>query len=166
MYDSMSHYDWFRDCNCPVMHFCLSNIQLKGFKLVNSLYENFLFGLHLQHKHLLCSCCLVACLGSLLQNFFLCNSEQQPLRLNQVEVCEVIAAVCSETPSPNTNHMTISSKLSSNSGKPSADVAVSVLVKLVIDMYAVVCFFISFSTICSSMLFCLTKWRHILCVCV
>lgn len=62
-------------------------------------------------------------------------SEQQPLRLNQVEVCEVIAAVCSETPSANTNHMTISSKLSSNSGKPSVDVAVSVLIKLVIDMY-------------------------------
>lgn len=52
MYDSMSHYDWFRDCNCPVLHFCLSDIQLKGFKLVNSLYKNFLFGLHLQHKHL------------------------------------------------------------------------------------------------------------------
>ncbi|KAG5533433.1 hypothetical protein RHGRI_027561 [Rhododendron griersonianum] len=62
-------------------------------------------------------------------------SEQQPLRLNQVEVCEVIAAVCSETPPPSTNHMTISSKLSNNGGKPSVDVAVSVLIKLVIDMY-------------------------------
>ncbi|XP_058182356.1 uncharacterized protein LOC131300496 [Rhododendron vialii] len=62
-------------------------------------------------------------------------SEQQPLRLNQVEVCEVIAAVCSETPPPCTNHMTISSKLSNNGGKPSVDVAVSVLIKLVIDMY-------------------------------
>ncbi|KAL6977340.1 hypothetical protein U1Q18_026141 [Sarracenia purpurea var. burkii] len=62
-------------------------------------------------------------------------SEQQPLRLNPVEVCEVIAAVCSETPSPNANLMTISSKLSTNSGKPSMDVAVSVLIKLVIDMY-------------------------------
>lgn len=62
-------------------------------------------------------------------------SEQQPLRLNQVEVCEVIAAVCSETPPSCTNHMTISSKLSNNGGKPSVDVAVSVLIKLVIDMY-------------------------------
>lgn len=62
-------------------------------------------------------------------------SEQQPLKLNSVEVCEVIAAVCSETPSPNTNLMTVSSKLSSSSGKPSMDVAVSVLIKLVIDMY-------------------------------
>ncbi|KAI8539948.1 hypothetical protein RHMOL_Rhmol09G0222500 [Rhododendron molle] len=62
-------------------------------------------------------------------------SEQQPLQLNQVEVCEVIAAVCSEAPPPCTNHMTISSKLSNNGGKPSVDVAVSVLIKLVIDMY-------------------------------
>ncbi|XP_057511378.1 uncharacterized protein LOC130793593 isoform X2 [Actinidia eriantha] len=62
-------------------------------------------------------------------------SEQQPLRLNPAEVCEVIAAVCSETPSSNANIMTISSKLSNNSGKPSMDVAVSVLIKLVIDMY-------------------------------
>ncbi|KAL8518280.1 hypothetical protein ACS0TY_009587 [Phlomoides rotata] len=61
-------------------------------------------------------------------------SEQQPLRLNPVEVCEVIAAVCSETSSVSTNHMTVSSKLR-HSGRPSMDVAVSVLVKLVIDMY-------------------------------
>ncbi|XP_022891445.1 uncharacterized protein LOC111406303 [Olea europaea var. sylvestris] len=61
-------------------------------------------------------------------------SEQQPLRLNPVEVCEVIAAVCAETPSTNSNLMTISSKLSNN-GRPSLDVAVSVLVKLIIDMY-------------------------------
>lgn len=60
-------------------------------------------------------------------------SEQQPLRLNPAEVCDVIAAVCSETSS--TNLMTLSSKLSNNSQKPSMDVAVSVLVKLVIDMY-------------------------------
>ncbi|KAJ6892225.1 hypothetical protein NC651_025429 [Populus alba x Populus x berolinensis] len=33
------------------------------------------------------------------------------------------------------NHLTISSRLSNNSGKPSMDVAVSVLIKLVIDMY-------------------------------
>nr|XP_043632397.1 uncharacterized protein LOC122603688 [Erigeron canadensis]XP_043632398.1 uncharacterized protein LOC122603688 [Erigeron canadensis] len=62
-------------------------------------------------------------------------SEQQPLKLNPVEVGEVIAAVCSEKPSPIANVMTISSKLSSSSGKPSMDVAVSVLIKLVIDMY-------------------------------
>lgn len=62
-------------------------------------------------------------------------SEQQPLRLNPAEVCEVIAAVCSETPTPNANLMSISSKLSNNSGKQSMDVAVSVLIKLVIDMY-------------------------------
>ncbi|KAI3470701.1 hypothetical protein Pfo_027364 [Paulownia fortunei] len=61
-------------------------------------------------------------------------SEQQPLRLNPVEVCEVIAAVCSETSSANSNHLTVSSKLR-HSGRPSMDVAVSVLVKLVIDMY-------------------------------
>lgn len=61
-------------------------------------------------------------------------SEQQPLRLNPAEVCEVIAAVCSETPAPNALFMTASSKLSNNSGKPSIDVAASVLVKLVIDM--------------------------------
>ncbi|XP_015079559.1 uncharacterized protein LOC107023390 [Solanum pennellii] len=62
-------------------------------------------------------------------------SEQQPLRLNPMEVYEVIAAACSETSAPNTYLMTFSSKLSNNSGKPSMDVAVSVLVKLVIDMY-------------------------------
>ncbi|XP_073272607.1 uncharacterized protein [Primulina huaijiensis] len=61
-------------------------------------------------------------------------SEQQPLRLNPVEVCEVIAAVHSETPSANSNLSTISTKLRHN-GRPSMDVAVSVLVKLVIDMY-------------------------------
>ncbi|KAJ4979136.1 hypothetical protein NE237_009916 [Protea cynaroides] len=62
-------------------------------------------------------------------------SEQQPLRLNAAEVCEVIAAVCSETSLPNSNPMTVSSRLSHNTGKPSMDVAVSVLIKLVIDMY-------------------------------
>nr|XP_048326405.1 uncharacterized protein LOC107413517 isoform X2 [Ziziphus jujuba var. spinosa] len=63
-------------------------------------------------------------------------SEQQPLRLNPAEVCEVIAAVCSdEMLSPNANAMTVSSRLNNNSGKPSMDVAVSVLIKLIIDMY-------------------------------
>ncbi|KAK2359854.1 hypothetical protein QL285_085184 [Trifolium repens] len=62
-------------------------------------------------------------------------SEQQPLRLNPAEVQEVIAAVCSEASSPSTNVMTVSTRLGNNSGKPSTDVAVSVLIKLVIDMY-------------------------------
>ncbi|KAM7270394.1 hypothetical protein ACFE04_029608 [Oxalis oulophora] len=63
-------------------------------------------------------------------------SEQQPLRLNPAEVCEVIAAVSSETASPNANNMMgVSSRLGNNPGKPSIDVAVSVLIKLVIDMY-------------------------------
>ncbi|GKU91904.1 hypothetical protein SLEP1_g5713 [Rubroshorea leprosula] len=61
--------------------------------------------------------------------------EQQPLRLNSAEVSEVIAAVCSETSSLDANIMTVSPGLSNNSGKPSMDVAVSVLVKLVIDTY-------------------------------
>ncbi|KAF9674767.1 hypothetical protein SADUNF_Sadunf10G0161200 [Salix dunnii] len=72
---------------------------------------------------------------SLILFFLLVISEQQPLRLNPAEVCEVIAAVCSETYSSSANHLTISSRLSNNSGKPSMDVAVSVLIKLVIDMY-------------------------------
>lgn len=61
------------------------------------------------------------------------TSEQQPLRLNPAEVCEVLAAVCSE-PSQNTNVM-MSTRLRNNSGKASMDVAVSVLIKLVIDTY-------------------------------
>ncbi|KAK4754581.1 hypothetical protein SAY87_002685 [Trapa incisa] len=62
-------------------------------------------------------------------------SEQQPLRLNPNEVCEVIAVVCSDiSSSGNPNSMTVSSKLSNN-GKPSMDAAVSVLIKLIIDMY-------------------------------
>ncbi|GAB2222792.1 hypothetical protein Droror1_Dr00016919 [Drosera rotundifolia] len=61
-------------------------------------------------------------------------SEQQPLRLNPLEVGEVITAVCSETYLPSSYPMVISS-LNSNGGKPSIDVAVSVLIKLVIDMY-------------------------------
>ncbi|KAL6581155.1 hypothetical protein OROMI_007078 [Orobanche minor] len=61
-------------------------------------------------------------------------SEQQLLRLNPVEVCEVIGAVRSGTSAANSNHLTVSSKLRHN-GKPSMDVAVNVLVKLVIDMY-------------------------------
>ncbi|KAL9291156.1 hypothetical protein AtNW77_Chr3g0168421 [Arabidopsis thaliana] len=62
-------------------------------------------------------------------------SEQQPLRLNPAEVGEVIAAVCSEASSTPSNQMTVSPQLTSKTGKPSMDVAVSVLIKLVIDMY-------------------------------
>ncbi|KAK1355374.1 Armadillo-type fold [Heracleum sosnowskyi] len=62
-------------------------------------------------------------------------SEQQPLQLSSAEVCEVIAAVCSEAPSLATNMMNVSFKLSNSSGKPSMDIAMSVLIKLVIDMY-------------------------------
>ncbi|KAA3464274.1 SANT domain-containing protein 2 [Gossypium australe] len=61
-------------------------------------------------------------------------SEQQPLQLNPAEVSEVIAAVCSETSSRSANTLTVSSRLSYNSGKQSMDVAVSVLIKLVIDI--------------------------------
>ncbi|AAG51027.1 unknown protein; 24137-33208 [Arabidopsis thaliana] len=61
--------------------------------------------------------------------------EQQPLRLNPAEVGEVIAAVCSEASSTPSNQMTVSPQLTSKTGKPSMDVAVSVLIKLVIDMY-------------------------------
>lgn len=68
-------------------------------------------------------------------DLFRLTSEQQPLRLNPAEVQEVIAAVCSEASSPSTNVMTVSTRLGNSSGKPSTDVAVSVLIKLVIDMY-------------------------------
>ncbi|XP_058099117.1 uncharacterized protein LOC131243642 [Magnolia sinica] len=62
-------------------------------------------------------------------------SEQQPLRLNPVEVSDVITDFCLEMSSPNTNLMTMSSGLTNHSRKPPMDVTVSVLVKLVIDMY-------------------------------
>lgn len=57
-------------------------------------------------------------------------SEQQPLRLNPAEISEVIAEVCLEATS-NANQSIAPSK----SRQPSADVAFSVLIKLVIDMY-------------------------------
>ncbi|TVU37068.1 hypothetical protein EJB05_19035 [Eragrostis curvula] len=60
-------------------------------------------------------------------------SEQQPLRLNPAEISEVIAEVCSETTS-NANPSTAPSRLTTQSRQPSADVAFSVLIKLVIDM--------------------------------
>lgn len=66
-------------------------------------------------------------------------SEQQPLRLSTGEVEEVISAVCSEGSVANTNTMTpMSSLLSNQTGRlavETADVAASVLIKLVIDMY-------------------------------
>lgn len=66
-------------------------------------------------------------------------SEQQPLRLSTGEVEEVISAVCSEGSMTNTNTMTpMSSLLSNQTGRlavDTADVAASVLIKLVIDMY-------------------------------
>ncbi|KAH0891267.1 hypothetical protein HID58_053696 [Brassica napus] len=65
-------------------------------------------------------------------------SEQQPLRLNPAEVGEVIAAVWSEASSTPSNPMTVSPQLNSRTGKTSMDVAMSVLIKLVIDMYATV----------------------------
>lgn len=66
---------------------------------------------------------------------FLLNSEQQPLRLNPAEVQDVIAAVCSESCLPNPNVLRLTRRLSNTSENPSMDVAVSVLIKLVIDMY-------------------------------
>nr|XP_029120236.1 uncharacterized protein LOC105044449 isoform X2 [Elaeis guineensis] len=62
-------------------------------------------------------------------------SEQQPLRLNPAEICEVIAEVCSESSSPYANQLNASPQLTKQSGQPATDVAVSVLIKLVIDMY-------------------------------
>lgn len=61
-------------------------------------------------------------------------SEQQPLRLNPAEISEVIAEVCSEITS-NANQFNAPSRLTTQSRQPSADVAFSVLIKLVIDMY-------------------------------
>ncbi|CAN6472475.1 unnamed protein product [Victoria cruziana] len=61
--------------------------------------------------------------------------EQQPLRLSPAEIEEVIAAVCSEISVTNTNSTLALYKRTSGSGRSIADVAVSVLIKLVIDMY-------------------------------
>jgi len=73
------------------------------------------------------------------------TSEQQPLRLNPTEVHDVIAAVCAEVSVPNANVVRASTTLNNNSGKPSTDVAVSVLIKLVIDMYVSInCCLLSF----------------------
>ncbi|XP_042434126.1 uncharacterized protein LOC122020315 [Zingiber officinale] len=61
-------------------------------------------------------------------------SEQQPLRLSFAEIHEVIAEVCRESsaPNPNTNNAT---SQSNHAGQPATDVAISVLIKLVIDMF-------------------------------
>ncbi|KAG6475903.1 hypothetical protein ZIOFF_065133 [Zingiber officinale] len=63
-----------------------------------------------------------------------CASEQQPLRLSFAEIHEVIAEVCRESsaPNPNTNNAT---SQSNHAGQPATDVAISVLIKLVIDMF-------------------------------
>ena len=50
----------------------------------------------------------------------------------------MIAAVWSEASSTPSNPMTVSPQLNSKTGKTSMDVAMSVLIKLVIDMYATV----------------------------
>ncbi|XP_057812898.2 uncharacterized protein LOC131026903 isoform X1 [Cryptomeria japonica] len=66
-------------------------------------------------------------------------SEQQPLRLSAVEVEEVIAAVCLEGSITSNNTVSSMPSLPSNqAGRvtvETADVAASVLIKLVIDMY-------------------------------
>ncbi|XP_072984879.1 uncharacterized protein [Typha latifolia] len=63
-------------------------------------------------------------------------SEQQPLKLNPAEISEVIAEVCSVSSSTNVKQLSVSSRLTNHSGQP-ADVAFSVLIKLVIDMYVI-----------------------------
>ncbi|KAI0531463.1 hypothetical protein KFK09_001018 [Dendrobium nobile] len=65
-------------------------------------------------------------------------SEQQPLRLNSAEISEVIAEACSETSLTAVN-LTISSPLAKHNARPVAEVAISVLIKLVIDMYVMDC---------------------------
>ncbi|XP_078429132.1 uncharacterized protein LOC144701249 [Wolffia australiana] len=62
-------------------------------------------------------------------------SEQQPLRLDPTEISDVMAAVCLDTSSPSTNLMTTTPRLNTHCERPYTDVAVSVLVKLVMDMY-------------------------------
>ncbi|KAL3689988.1 hypothetical protein R1sor_016297 [Riccia sorocarpa] len=66
-------------------------------------------------------------------------SEQHPLRLSNAEMEEVINAVCAEAASSNGNASALVPTLSNNQGgKPApeaADVAASVLIKLLIDMY-------------------------------
>lgn len=62
-------------------------------------------------------------------------SEQQPLKLNPAEISEVIAEVCSGSSASIVNLPAASPPLTTLSRRPPTDVAVSVLVKLVIDMY-------------------------------
>lgn len=71
------------------------------------------------------------------------SSEQQPLRLNPAEISEVIAEVCSESTS-SASQSIAPSRLSTQSRQPSADVAFSVLIKLVIDMYNSISHFFHF----------------------
>lgn len=72
------------------------------------------------------------------------SSEQQPLRLNPAEISEVIAEVCSESTS-SASQSIAPSRLSTQSRQPSADVAFSVLIKLVVDMYNSISHFFLFS---------------------
>ncbi|KAJ3676445.1 hypothetical protein LUZ60_003857 [Juncus effusus] len=62
-------------------------------------------------------------------------SEQQPLKLNPTEICEVISEVCSASSSQNKNQINTPSRLSNHGRQLDADVAFSVLIKLIIDMY-------------------------------
>lgn len=62
-------------------------------------------------------------------------SEQQPLKLSLAEIHEVIAEVCSESTTSNANTL-IATSQSNHISQPATDVAISVLIKLVIDMYA------------------------------
>ncbi|CAL9111678.1 unnamed protein product [Musa acuminata var. zebrina] len=61
-------------------------------------------------------------------------SEQQPLKLSLAEIHEVIAEVCSESTTSNANTL-IATSQSNHISQPATDVAISVLIKLVIDMY-------------------------------
>ncbi|OAE25014.1 hypothetical protein AXG93_523s1190 [Marchantia polymorpha subsp. ruderalis] len=65
-------------------------------------------------------------------------SEQQPLRLSDAEMEEVISAVCSETSGSSGNTLALVPLPNNQGGKlapEAADVAASVLIKLLIDMY-------------------------------
>ncbi|XP_074567956.1 uncharacterized protein LOC141824545 isoform X1 [Curcuma longa] len=61
-------------------------------------------------------------------------SEQQPLRLSFAEIHEVIAEVCTELTAPTSSTNNATSR-SNHAGQPATNVAISVLIKLVIDMF-------------------------------
>ncbi|EFJ12295.1 hypothetical protein SELMODRAFT_446707 [Selaginella moellendorffii] len=60
------------------------------------------------------------------------DSKQQPLRLSDADIEEVIAAVCAEASSPT---LALAPSLPSSRSGDTANVAGSVLIKLIIDMY-------------------------------